>query len=75
MLIDCQTCVVRDLECGDCVVTALLGPMPTSLDQELPVLKVLADAGLTKPLRLIKGEGQSGTNAAEDRNTGASAIG
>ena len=25
MLIDCDTCRVRDLACGDCVVTVLLG--------------------------------------------------
>ena len=26
MLIDCDGCAVRDLACGDCVVTVLLGP-------------------------------------------------
>ena len=26
--IDCDTCVVRGLACGDCVVTVLLGPPP-----------------------------------------------
>ena len=72
MLIDCQTCVVRDIECGDCVVTALLGPMPTSIEQDAPVLQVLADAGLVKPLRLIKGSGLSGSEANSD---GASATG
>jgi hypothetical protein len=25
MLIDCETCAVRDVHCGECVVTALLG--------------------------------------------------
>ena len=25
MLIDCDSCAVRDLQCGDCVVTVLLG--------------------------------------------------
>ena len=26
MLIDCERCVMRDIACADCVVTALLGP-------------------------------------------------
>jgi len=26
MIIDCDTCVMRDLACGDCVVSVLLGP-------------------------------------------------
>ena len=26
MIIDCGTCAVRDLACGDCVVSVLLGP-------------------------------------------------
>ncbi len=30
MLIDCDTCEVRDIACNDCVVTVLLGP--TRLD-------------------------------------------
>ena len=57
MLIDCQSCVMRDIACGDCVVTALLGPMPTDLEQEAPILNVLAGAGLIAPLRLIRNHG------------------
>ncbi|MGA0003036.1 MAG: hypothetical protein ACO3GT_02930 [Candidatus Nanopelagicales bacterium] len=56
MLIDCASCVMRDIACSDCVVTALLGPMPESLDQHKDVLDVLATAGLVAPLRLIKGD-------------------
>jgi len=48
---------MRDIACGDCVVTALLGPMPTSLEQDAPMLQVLSDAGLVPPLRLIRGGG------------------
>lgn len=29
MLIDCACCTVRGLACGDCMVTALLGPPGT----------------------------------------------
>jgi len=47
---------MRDIACSDCVVTALLGPVPDSLDSHKDVLDVLATAGLVSPLRLIKGD-------------------
>ncbi len=47
---------MRNIACSDCVVTALLGPMPESLDSHKDVLDVLATAGLVPPLRLIKGD-------------------
>lgn len=52
MLLDCQTCTMRDLACDDCVVTALLGPVDVTADAE--VLGVLAQAGLVSPLRLVR---------------------
>lgn len=60
MLIDCASCIKRDLECDNCVVTMILGPMPSSIDPHRPALDVLASAGLVAPLRLIKSEGQDG---------------
>lgn len=53
--IDCDTCVVRGLQCHDCVVTVLLGPPPelTIEDDELGALRVLAAGGLVPPLRLV----------------------
>lgn len=53
--IDCDTCVVRGLECQDCVVTVLLGLPPelTMEDEERRALAVLADGGLVPPLRLV----------------------
>lgn len=53
--IDCDTCVVRGLECHDCVVTVLLGLPPelTMEDEERRALEVLADGGLVPPLRLV----------------------
>jgi hypothetical protein len=51
MIIDCDTCQVRGLACGDCVVAVLIGP--PSLDaEERRALGVLAEAGLVPPLRL-----------------------
>jgi hypothetical protein len=59
MLIDCDTCVARDLACGDCVVTVLLElkphtPEPLDLDDaERAAIGSLAEAGLVPPLRLV----------------------
>jgi len=50
---------MREIACSDCVVTALLGPMPASLNDHKEVLDVMAGAGLIAPLRLIKGSGES----------------
>ena len=67
MLIDCDSCAVRDLQCTDCVVTALLGPISGARDHsartahsavhvdddERRALDVLADSGLVPRLRLV----------------------
>lgn len=51
MLIDCDTCAVRGLGCGECVIADLLGT--PELDQdEWRALGVLADAGLIPPVRV-----------------------
>jgi hypothetical protein len=54
---------MRDIACSDCVVTALLGPMPASLNDHKDVLDVLAGAGLIAPLRLIRGESRQASTA------------
>ena len=56
MLIDCDGCAVRDLACGDCVVTVLLGAPPGGVevdDGERAALAVLADSGLVPRLQLV----------------------
>ncbi|MCA1710875.1 MAG: hypothetical protein LC789_04210 [Actinobacteria bacterium] len=56
MLIDCDGCAVRDLACGDCVVTVLLGAPPGALevdDGDAKALGVLADSGLVPRLQLV----------------------
>ncbi len=55
MLIDCDTCAVRDLSCDDCVVTVLLGlPGAVEVDRgEQRALDVLADGGLVPRLRMV----------------------
>jgi hypothetical protein len=55
VLIDCDQCVMRDIACGDCVVTMLLGPVgdtPSWDESEAAALAALAEAGLVSPLRL-----------------------
>ncbi len=59
MHIDCDTCEVRGLACGDCVVTYLLGAVPEGVggvefdSDERAALEVLAASGLVPPLRLV----------------------
>ena len=62
MLIDCGSCALADVACGDCVVSVLLGqpgmerPAPAVAEvpaEHAPALSVLADAGLVPPLRLV----------------------
>ena len=70
MIVDCNECAVRDLACGDCVVTVLLGEPSvrdrsatdvgppervTRIDQdEQAALAALADGGLVPALRLVR---------------------
>ena len=60
MIIDCGSCAVAGLACGDCVVSVLLGAPPESAavhevaDDHAHALTVLADSGLVPPLRLVR---------------------
>ena len=58
MLIDCDTCAMRDIACSDCVMTMLLGgadqPGHADFDdEEQRAVDLLAGAGLIAPLRLV----------------------
>ncbi len=56
MIIDCASCVGRPTECGDCVVSVVLGAHPGGVDfdaDEQTALAVLAGSGLVPPLRLM----------------------
>lgn len=49
MIIDCQTCPVRDLHCDDCMVTALVAPQGAELPldaAERAAVSRFASAGL-----------------------------
>ena len=57
MLIDCETCVARDIACDECVVAVLLRSpsQPVALDpDEHAAIGSLAMVGLVPPLRLEK---------------------
>ena len=63
MLIDCDSCAVRGLACGDCVVTVLLGVSPAGVEldaAEQAAISVLAHQGLVPPLRLVTAGSQEG---------------
>ena len=72
MIIDCDGCVMRDIACGDCVVSVLLGPPGASGDgfdaQERAALGVLADSGLVPPLRLLAGGSHGSGDPAGERD-------
>jgi hypothetical protein len=56
MLIDCDTCRMRNIACGDCVINLLLGAPQDSFDldaDEAAALGALAAGGLAPPLRLV----------------------
>lgn len=55
VIIDCDRCEMRDIACGECVVTVLLGAPPAvEIDEtEQAAIAALADGGLVPPLRLV----------------------
>jgi hypothetical protein len=54
VIIDCDRCEMRDIACGDCVVTVLLGAPPeVEIDAtEQAAIAALAEGGLVPPLRM-----------------------
>ena len=61
--IDCGTCAVRGPACGECMVTALLGPDELLASRqgvmelegdEVSALRAMTEAGLLPPLRLVR---------------------
>lgn len=55
---------MRDLACGDCVVSLLIGPIGGSIEDHKDSFAVLASAGLVPPLRLV-----SSADAIDDKST------
>ena len=67
MIVDCDSCVMREIACADCFVTALLdlpSGRPVDLDDEAAgALEVLAEAALVPPLRLVTAADAGATGA------------
>lgn len=62
MIIDCDTCTVREIACKDCVVSVLIGApdQAPALDGEAGrVIDLLASRGMVPPLRFTESEGNS----------------
>ena len=59
MLIDCDSCAIRGLGCGDCVVSMFLlttrqrGSSVELDEDEFNAVAMLAAGGLVSPLRLV----------------------
>ena len=53
--IDCNSCVMKDISCHDCVVTFLLEQPQILEKQEVKAFQVLAESGLVPPLRHVSG--------------------
>ncbi len=55
MIIDCDTCTMRDLACSDCVVSVLLTiserPSNEISNAEVNAISALSQKGLVPPLR------------------------
>jgi hypothetical protein len=64
MIIDCGTCEMAEIACGDCVVSVLLGmpeapsrPVAEMEESHVAAIEVLAAGGLVPPLRMVPGTG------------------
>ena len=67
MLIDGDTCQVRGIGCGDCVVSVIMGGPPEGVDldeTERAALDVLAEAGMVPRLQLVTDKRRSGRRPA-----------
>jgi hypothetical protein len=67
MLIDCDSCLAKDIACDDCVISVIfkegfVDEGPLNLDEdEADALSTLADAGLVPQLRLVPGAVRAAT--------------
>ena len=62
MIIDCQTCEMRETNvCDDCVVSALVGDngILELMEAEQAALDSMSKVGLIAPIRLVGNEGRS----------------
>lgn len=72
MIIDCESCIMRDLACKDCVVSVLI-PIPSTQNQDgelsseqARVIDLLASRGMVPPLRYAQ-NGEISDNSQESQ--------
>jgi len=65
MIIDCESCIMRDIACKDCVVSVLIssrvsqGQASSELGvEEARVIDLLSSRGMIPPLRYVQIEGE-----------------
>ncbi|MFZ2228662.1 MAG: hypothetical protein WA090_04485 [Candidatus Nanopelagicaceae bacterium] len=58
MLIDCDTCLMRDIACSDCVVSTLLATPGADLPEVSPAtaaaIELLSSRGIVPPMRFLR---------------------
>ena len=62
MIIDCDTCTMRDLACKECVVSFLIDT-PSIEAEDSRVIDLLASRGMIPPLRFENGENSQRAHA------------
>lgn len=64
MLINCDTCLARDIACEDCVVNLIFHEGLLDLaEEETEAITNLAEAGLIPQIRLVEPQGDRATVA------------
>lgn len=51
MIIDCDTCIMRDIACQDCVVTSFLAPREDVSEKTVEAIELLSSRGIVPPIR------------------------
>mgnify|MGYP001793312470 CR=1 FL=1 len=51
MIIDCDTCIMRDIACPDCFVTSLLVPQEVVSEKTVEAIELLSSRGIVSPIR------------------------
>lgn len=55
MIINCETCIMRDIACSDCMVTSLLASPGTVVPEvsqgTIEAIELLSSRGIIRPMR------------------------
>jgi hypothetical protein len=77
MIIDCDSCIMRDIACKDCVVSVLISAPsnqshePSELGlEEARVIDLLSSRGMIPPLRYAQIEAESDNSQANQALSG-----